>query len=106
MSKIYIPETHGICTIVIDKDTVRDYFTLNINQENQYTDFYINSHYISKKGTELTTSTIDCLDSDIVTNEVYYRNDFADILVIFTILCLFIFLLPIKILFRLFRRFN
>lgn len=106
MSKIYLPETKGVCTIVIDKDIIRDYNSLNIDEENEYIDFFVNSHYIFKKGIETTTSTIECLDKDIITTEVYYRNDFTDILVIFTILCLFIFLLPIKILFRLFRRFN
>lgn len=106
---IYLPTFNkdNNCAIIYDKDTIRVYDKpIILDQENTYTDFFINSHYIEKTGIETLTTEPVCLVSDNITTEVYYRNDFPQILLTFILMSLVIFYLPIKILFRLFRRFN
>ena len=106
---IYIPtyDQNNNYAIIYDKDTIRVYDTpIILDQENTYTDYYINSHYISKNGSETIISDPVCILSENITDQVYYRSDFPDILLTFILLSLVIFYLPIKILFRLFRRFN
>lgn len=109
---IYLPNdvTYNKCYVVQNEDVIRAY---NVKPQNnisyKYRDYYINSDYIFKDGegtwSQYTTLPI-CLDNSVITNDFYYRTDFADILVMFTIFAIFIFYLPFKIFMRLFRRFN
>ena len=54
--KIYLPNTltNSNCVVVRDKDTIRVYE--NTPQQNgqyyNYTDYYINSHYITNTGSQ------------------------------------------------------
>lgn len=108
--KIYLPNTvtSSNCAYVRDKDTIRVYDTQpSYNQTIDYTDYYINSHYLSNRGQSTFSqySTLPtCLNSNNFTTEEFFRNDFADICIIFTCLCIFVFLIPTKIFMRLFRR--
>lgn len=110
---IYVPDTSYQCYVLVNKDTIRAYQTkpyhpgnnqqININ----YRDYYITSNYLYTDGTQSfgNYSTIPiCLDSDIITNDFYYRNDFDSILFIFVVLCIFIIYIPYKIFSRLFGR--
>ncbi len=115
MNNIYVPDLSYSCYTLIDKDTIRAYKTtpynpgynqtININ----YRDYYINSNYLYKDGIQqfsnYTTLPI-CLEHSSLTNEVYYRNDFDRILIIFVILCIIIFGIPLKIFLRFFKRFR
>ena len=108
---IYVPHLeHYNCFVVRNESTIRAY--KNIPQNNmdiEYRDYYINSNYLYQDGVQSfgPYSTLPiCLDNSNLTNNVYYRNDFDSILVIFLIMCIFCFYLPLKIFVRLFSRFQ
>lgn len=108
---IYVPNySSGNCAIVYDKDTIRVYDrTPSVNSDINYIDYYINSNYISKSGVSHFSqySTIPtCISSDDITTDFYYRNDFAQILLIFIIMFFVIIYAPWKIFIRMFRRLN
>lgn len=103
---IYVPDLNYACYVVHDKDTIRAYkIEPTQNSQINYRDFFINSNYIFKDGTQIFRETVPvCLDNSILTDSVYYRNDFDRILIIFLILCIFCFYIPIKIFSRIFKR--
>lgn len=108
---IYVPDLENYeCYVVQSEGVIRGYEEKpENNKEINYRDFYIRSNYIYKDGTQnfgsYTTLPV-CLDSTVITNDIYYRNDFDSILVIFTIFTIFIVFIPWKILTRFFRRLN
>lgn len=93
------------CYEVLDSNTVRSYrSTPVIGSEVDYIDFFVNSHYLEKQGkTTLEYSPI-CLDSTSLTNEVYYRNDFPQIMLCFVLILFFITYFARTILRNFFRR--
>lgn len=110
---IYVPDLSYACYVVQNSDTIRAYkvkpynpgYNQSVNIE--YRDYYLKSNYIYQDGTQNfgNYSTIPtCLDSSALTDSYYYRNDFDSILVIFLIMCVFCFYIPIKIFSRLFKR--
>lgn len=108
---IYLPIddfTDYECYYVYDKDTIRAYKDMPVLNNNvDYTDYFINSHYLSKNGTQNfgIYSTIPiCLDTDKLTNDIYYRNDMPSILLMFLIICIFAFYIPFKIVVRFFKK--
>lgn len=109
---IYVPNKEQYkCFVVQSADTIRAYKKVpQKNTEIEYRDYYINSNYIYKDGTQsfgnYQTYLPVCLSTDVVTDNVFYRNDIDSILIIFFIMCIFSFYIPIKIFKRLFRRFN
>lgn len=108
---IYVPDLENYqCFVVRDENIIRAYEEIpQLNQSTNYRDYYINSNYLYQDGVQEFSrySTLPiCLDSSVLTNEVYYRNDFDSILVILLIMSIFCFYIPIKIFLRLFRRFN
>ena len=108
---IYLPDLENYqCFVVRDENTLRAYEDEpQLNQSINYRDYYINSNYVYQDGVQefnLYSTLPVCLDSSVLTNEVYYRNDFDSILVILLIMSIFCFYIPIKIFLRLFRRFN
>ena len=110
--KIYLPIkniTDFKCYSVYDKDTIRAYVQQpQLDSSSQYVDFYINSHYLQKTGTQSfgnwNSSLPTCLTSSSITNQVYYRNDLDSILIIFLVLFIFIIVLPFKVMSRAFGR--
>lgn len=107
---IYVPDLGYSCYVVQDSDTIRAYKTTpQLDSEIEYRDYYVNSNYMYRDDTQNFSryqQLPTCLDSSFLTSSVYYRNDFDSILIIFLILCIFCFLIPIKLFLRLFRRFN
>lgn len=111
---IYVPDLSYSCYVLRDKDTIRAYQQTPYNPSSYgnsisiaYRDYYINSNYLYTDGHQTFTynSTLPvCLDNGVLTNDFYYRNDLASILVIFAILALFGLYLPLKIFFRFFKR--
>lgn len=89
MNKIYLPidnidDYSGF--EVIDSETIRAYKFNGVDYD--YTDYFVNSHYISKTGTS-PTSCSACIDPSYITSSSYYRNDFdsiSNIVFIFVIL--------------------
>lgn len=103
---IYVPNyTDNQCAVIHDKDTIRVYDNIpTLNQNVSYTDYFIHSDYMSKKGTELIneSSYIQC-ESD-VSDSYYYRIDFVNIMLIFFILAYIIIYVPYRIVRRMFGR--
>lgn len=112
MKNIYLPIENlndFACYSVLDKDTIRAYKTQpQLDSSSEFVDFYINSHYLEKTGTQSwgqwNSSLPICVSKSSFTNDVYYRNDFDSVLIIFLILFIFIIVLPYKIMSRAFGR--
>lgn len=106
--KIYVPDLSYKCFVIQSEGVIRAYEKVpQNNQEINYRDYYINSSYIYRDGTQSFGSyynTPTCLSADVVTDSVYYRNDFDKILVIFLIMCIFCFYLPVKVFSKLFKK--
>lgn len=108
--KIYVPQdtTYNKCYVVQSEGVIRGYEEVpQVNRTINYRDYYINSSYIYRDSYQTFGSysiTPTCLSSDVLTNDVYYRNDFDSILIIFIILSLFCFYFPFKIISRMFGR--
>lgn len=112
MTNIYLPidnVSDFACYSVYDKDTIRAYYTQpQIDSSSEYVDFFVNSHYLQKTGTQSWgqwSSTLPtCITSNSITTDYYYRNDFADILLIFIIFAIVGIYLPFKIFSKIFRK--
>lgn len=108
--KIYVPQdtTYNKCYVVQSEGVIRGYEEVpQVNRTINYRDYYINSSYIYRDSYQTFSSyntPPTCLSSDVLTNDVYYRNDFDSILIIFIILSLFCFYFPFKIISRMFGR--
>ena len=95
MDNIYLPIENVndfACYSIYDKDTIRAYYTKPaLDSSSNYVDFYINSHYLQKTGTQSwgqwNSSLPTCLSSDLITTDYYYRNDFPSILIKFIFSC-------------------
>ena len=108
---VYIPNPQDYkCFVVQNENVIRAYSQVpTYNSTVNYRDFYINSNYLYRDGSQSfgNYSTLPvCLDNSIITSDFYYRNDIDSILIIFLIISIFAFYIPIKIFMRLFRRFN
>ena len=108
---IYVPEKENYkCYVVRSEEVIRAYEEIpRNNTEVNYRDYYYNSNYLYNDGvqsfSQYTTIPV-CLDNDNITSDVYYRNDFDSILVIFLIMCIFCFYIPLKVILRFIRRFQ
>ena len=108
---IYVPELDSYsCYVVQSEGVIRAYEDIPTNNSTiNYRDYYINSSYIYKDGSQSFSnySTLPvCLETTALTDEVYYRNDFDSILIIFVLLCIIFFWFPIKLLTRIFKRWS
>lgn len=107
---IYVPNENYQCYVVQNEEIIRAYqYVPTQNSTINYRDYYIHSDYIYKDGTQTFgafTQLPVCLTNDSLTHDIYYRVDFDKILIIFIILSIISFYIPIKIFMRLFRRFN
>lgn len=106
---IYVPDLENyVCYVVQSEGVLRGYEeTPKNNTTVNYRDFYINSNYIYRDGSQQFSSYTNlptCLSASAITNEIYYRNDFDSILIIFFIMSIFCFYIPLKIFSRLFKR--
>lgn len=107
---IYVPEDfiYNKCYVVQSENVIRGYDRVPVNNSTyNYRDYYINSNYIYRdnSGTWSQYTTLPvCLDSNVITNDFYYRNDFSNICIIFMTCFFFIFFIPFKLYQRFFRR--
>lgn len=86
--KIYLPDliTDEQYVSILDKDTIRVFHNEPI-QDNlvNYTDYYINSHYLKKEGSLVINETFNFVDKTLITDNVWYRNDLPGIMITFGI---------------------
>lgn len=112
--KLFVPVENisdYACYSVYDRETVRAYRTMpRVDSSSDYTDFFVNSHYLEKTGTQTWsnyyTNLPVCVDNANLTNSYVYRNDFAEILIIFLIFAFVIYFIVSKLLKTLFRGFK
>lgn len=87
---IYLPDLDYACYVVQSEDVIRAYETMpTYNNTINYRDYYINSSYIYRDGTQQfgSYSTLPtCLDTNVITDAVFYRQDIADIFIVFFII--------------------
>lgn len=96
-NKYYVPNYEkGNCVEILDKDTIR---VFNDEYSDFYTDYYINSNYISKQGQVDLTYEKNCSTLEF-TDIRYYGNDFPQILFITSLIIIFSFGLPYLLLKR------
>lgn len=106
---IYVPDlTNYKCFVVRNDSTIRAYKqTPRNNADIEYRDYFYTANYLYQDGIQSFSSysTLPiCLDNKNLTTDFQYRNDYADILVIFLIYFIFCFYIPIKIFLRLFKK--
>ena len=109
MSKVYVPEySNGNCAYIYNSDIIRVYNSIPTNNSTiAYKDYYIKSSYIYNEGVTSFgqySNLPTCINSSRITTDVYYRNDFDSILIIFFILLLICFYFPYRLISRLFGR--
>lgn len=109
-SLIYVPYNHineFACYYVYNGSTIRAYKQPpSHNTTVYYTDFHINSHYLETNGVQSFSSysTLPiCNDKSKITNDIFYRNDFFEIIGTFLCIVIFVSWFPIK-LFNVFRK--
>lgn len=108
---IYVPDKQNYkCFVVRSEEVIRAYEEIPTNnREINYRDYYYNSNYLYNDGVQSFsqyTALPVCLSDTVITDNVYYRNDFDSILIILFIMFFFIVVIPFKILFRFCRRLN
>ena len=108
---IYVPNYEsGNCAYIYNTDIIRVYDSVpRQNATIPYKDYYIKSSYIYNDGSTSFgsyTSLPTCISDSRITTEVYYRNDFPQILFIFLALSYISFIIPLKIFSRMFRRYQ
>ena len=104
VAKIYLPSEYlNKPCYQVNQNYIRVFETTHNNSSNIVYDIYINQDYQVRRNTASYNSNTICDNINSYTDDVYYRTDFSQILIIFTILCIFCFLIPLKLFLRLFR---
>ena len=86
---IYLPDElqNNNCAYWLDSNTIRVYeYTPHQNSVVNYTDYFINSHYLTREGSNQFGSyynPISCISHDKFTNNYWYRNDIDSICITF-----------------------
>ena len=94
---IYVPEfNNNTCCFVNDSNTIRCYDQRPVpNSTIGYTDYFVNSHYLSRTGMQTfsnySTFNYDCISTSNLTKAYLYRNDSVDIILLFILLVSVIF---------------
>lgn len=110
-SLVYVPNYEsGNCAYIYNTDIIRVYDRVpSHNTTISYKDYYIKSSYIYNEGSTTFSQYSNfpvCINDERITTEVYYRNDFVYILIIFFLMCWICFYIPWKFICRIFRRWN
>lgn len=102
MSKIYLPSEYinSPCK-VINNGYIRVFTNSNLTN---YVDIYINQDYMLKQGTYNYGYEGQCDTINTYTDNFYYRTDFPDILLMFSIFVLFGIYLPFRIIRRFYKK--
>lgn len=109
MERVYVPDLSTYqCVVVQNATTLRAYHSQpQRNSSSVYEDYYYNAHYYHTTGTQTWGNTSNlpvCLSNAELTSDIYYRNDMPDIMIMFLCIVFIGFMLPWKILTRMFKR--
>lgn len=106
---IYVPDLENYkCFVVQSEGVIRAYENVpEYNTSSNYRDYYINSSYIYKDGTQNFGNSSYyglpvCLDNTKLTNAISYRLDFDKILICFVIIVGIFYFITSKIIRSLF----
>ncbi len=109
----YLPKIEENNCIIVDylnNGYIRVYDrTPTANSTINYIDYFIDKDYIARTGTQSFGNynySVNCQSHENFTTDFYYRVDIDKILIIFLIMCIFIILIPLKVVSRFFRRFQ
>lgn len=102
MSKIYLPTEYvnSSCKVIYN-GYIRVFTNSNLTN---YVDIYINQDYMLKQGTYNYGYEGQCDSLNTYTDNFYYRTDFPDILLMFSIFVLFGMYLPFRIIRRFYKK--
>ena len=101
MAKIYVPTQYLNNCNIVNGDYIRSFTN---SQQTQWVDIYINNHYYLRQGSSNYGNSYTCDRINTFTDNIYYRNDFDQILVIFFILLIICFYFPYRLISRMFGR--
>lgn len=105
MATIYLPSEYlNKPCYQVNSNYIRVFETTYNNSSNTIYDIYINQDYQVRQGSANYNSSTVCDHINTYTDDFYYRTDMPQILLMFFIFCIFIFVLPLKIFLRMFRR--
>ena len=98
---IYVPQLNNNNCVVLHNSTTIRVYNVRPNANNTYyyyTDYYINSNYLSNVGSQYfsTNSTPPPCRTDITT-DFWYRSDISDIMIVYFVLCIVLFYIPYKL---------
>ena len=84
---IYVPDNNNSACYYLQSNTVlRAYDTTpSYNGSSDYTDYMLDNHYLYRRGNQSwgSYSTLpQCLSSDDITTNYFYRTDIVDILIL------------------------
>lgn len=102
---IYVPNFDSTkCYENIDNITIREYDSTNVDSFSNVIDYNTGNHYIERHYTTLVDHNVNCIDNNILTDNIYYRNDFAHIFIVFILLFFVIVYFPYKLITRFYKR--
>lgn len=100
--KIYVPNySTSNCAYIYNSDVIRVYDSVPRNNSTvAYKDYYIKSSYIYNEGSttfsNYTTLPV-CINSNRITTQFYYRNDFPMIMITSLAIIMFLYFLISKV---------
>lgn len=107
----YLPKIEPENCIVVDNlnsGYIRVYDRIpSANSTIRYTDYFVDKDYITRSGDQFFSNysySVNCQSHDNFTTDVYYRIDFDSVLITYVILCMFCFVLPLRLFFMFCRR--
>lgn len=106
---IYVPDLENYkCFVVRSEEVIRAYEQVPTNNSTiEYRDYYYNANYLYNDGEQTFsqyTTLPTCLSQEVLTDDFYYRNDLDSILIIFFIISIFAFYIPLKLFGSLYKR--
>lgn len=102
---IYVPDIEHFECYTMHDGYIRAYEGFSsVPASVAYTDFLYNSNYYRRSGREELLEFPDCIPSDQLTTDYYYRTDIDKILIVFIILAFVIVYLPVKLIFHVLNR--
>jgi len=107
---IYVPDFNPTTMpcVTVSATTIRVYDSMPTpNSDRTYTDYFYNASYSWTKNTQSfgnNALTIYCIPNHLITSDFMYRNDIDGIMMTFAIYSVFVFMIPLLIFKKLFKK--